>query len=300
MKLFKNYLFNVLTLFSILLLIFTIAFFTKTISANDEKNNIVVTWETPEEGTAVSFNSDNEYAKSPPILLSSHSDHPLKIKTSIDLSPILQRLILPGSEDSGSETEDQVENDKNNIGIKAAQKAIEFYEKKIKTINVNGSLLNIETDCSYFVRAAYWEGSNHTMDLFRESISTKSIDPNKATGVTLLASYFKKNHRYNVKTPEIGDIIIFDNTYDKNHNQQRDDNYTHTGIVTAIREDNTIEFIHGNIGRTIKKGFINFTHKDVSTINQKPVNSYIRPHYSWENDTRQNLASYLVRAFGGF
>jgi hypothetical protein len=266
-------------------------------AVSEKKNapdNITLAWETPEEGSAVSFNSEKEYVNAPPVLRSSRAN-PVVIKTSIPMAPTLKRLILPGSEDSATEDVDD-----NTIGIEAAKKALEFYENKTRTVNVNGTVLNIETDCSYFVRAAYWEGSHHTRDLFMESLSTKSINPNKATGVTLLAAYFEKNHRYITENPRIGDIIVFDNTYDKNNNQVRDDFFTHVGIVTGIRDDGTIEFVHGNISRTIKKGYINFKYKDVSELNKKPVNSYIRPHYSWEKDVAQSLADHLVRAFAGF
>jgi len=260
-----------------------------------EPGNVTLAWEVPQEGTAVSFSSEKEYLNAPPILQSTKTES-VVLKTSIDMSPTLGRLILPGTEDEPVPGED----DDSSLGYRAAQKALEFYDKKISTVNVNGTVLNIETDCSYFVRAAYWEGSGHTRDLFRDSLSTKSVDPRKATGVTLLSGYLEKHQRYQAANPRVGDIIIFDNTYDKNQNQKRDDYYTHTGIVTGIRDDGTIEFIHGNIGRTIKKGYINFKYKNVATNDKKPVNSYIRPRYFWEKDTAQSLASYLVRAFGGF
>jgi len=273
----------------------------KTIAKNEETNSenvVTLSWEVPEEGTAVNYFSQKEYSTSVPILRSNNS-MPMVIKTSIPVSPVLKRLILPGTEDKPSE-ENTIEDSENITGFRAAQKAIEFYEKKIHSVNVNGAVLNIATDCSYFVRAAYWEGSNHTLDLFAESISTHSIDPKIATGVTLISSYFKQKYRYQTRNPRIGDVIIFDNTYDKNQNQARDDYYTHTGIATGIRNDQTIEFIHGNIGRTIQRGYINFNFRNDSVKNQKQVNSFIRPRYSWDKDISASLASHLVRAFGGF
>ena len=281
----------------------SLLFLPATASADQKKNsddNLMLSWETPEEGTAVNYNNDRDYAEAPPVLRSSRSK-PLLVKTQINMAPVLQRLILPGTEDQVNENEDDEGNSPElDIGRKAAQKAMEFYENKVKTVNVNGSVLNIETDCSFFVRAAYWEGSGHTKDLFRESIAAKAVELKKATGVTLLSSYFEKNYRYQTKKPRVGDIIIFDNTYDKNRNEKRDDPYTHTGIVTNIRADQTIEFIHGNIGKTIKKGYINFQYQNNAMIDNQPVNSYIRAHYTWEKDKNLSLASHLVRAFAGY
>lgn len=267
-----------------------------------EKNSgkVLLQWETPEAGSAVSVDSEKEYLNQPPTLFSTGKSHK-KTKVRVDMAPVLQRLIMPGTENEAgqSENEEYVPQEAG-LGQKAAQKALEFLEKHITHVNVNGTNLNIERDCSFFVRAAYWEGSGHTVDLFRESLATHSANANTSSGVVLLDSFFRKHHRYIKSNPKVGDLIIFDNTYDKNHNQKRDDYMTHVGIVTAIRKDHTIEFVHGNISRTIKKGYINLEHKDTSNFKGQPVNSYIRPRYSWESNPSHNLASYLVRAFGGF
>ena len=269
--------------------------------AEKSRKKVTLSWETPQEGSAVNFNSEKDYMSAVPVLQSTGAS-PKILQVQLDMAPEvpkLQRVILPGSENEPDDTSAEEILD-NKLAYQAAQKAIDFYENKITTVKIQEQAYNIATDCSFFVRAAYWEGSNHTRDLFMESISSNAIDPNKATGVTLLAFYFEKNHRYQPRNPKVGDIIIFDNTYDKNNNQKRDDYYTHTGIVTKIRDDETIEFIHGNIGRTIQRGYINFHHKNAFRLNDKPVNSYIRPKYSWEKSPNENLSSYLVRAFGGY
>ena len=187
----------------------------------------------------------------------------------------------------------------NEMALKAAEAALFFLNNKITSVNVNGRVLRIDHDCSYFVRAAYWKASDQTMDLFEQAISTGAAPMNLTSGVQFISLLFEKNYRFGKKDFQIGDVIIFNNTWDRNKNRKRDDMYTHVGIVSAVDEDGTIEFIHGNVGRTIKKGYINFDHPDVARLGEKPVNTYLRPKYAWENNSSLNLTSNLVYAFGG-
>ncbi|MDH4200218.1 MAG: CHAP domain-containing protein [Spirochaetia bacterium] len=277
------------------LFVVTVIFVIPSASGKSKSNHkIILKWENPDEGTAVDFNTEKEYLRNIPVL-SSHGE-PSETITEVSLEPVLQKLILPGSENVDNAEEELFPD---GMGLRIAKKALEYFEKKTRVVNINGQNLNIETDCSYFVRAAYWEGSGHTIDLFREAVQGRVTDLRTATGVILLDALFRKNHKFDPKSPRVGDVIIFDNTYDKNNNQKRDDYYTHTGIVTGIRQDHTIEFVHGNIGRTIRKGYINFDHKNISVYESQPVNSYIRARYSWDEPVR-SLASYLVRGFGRY
>ena len=46
------------------------------------------------------------------------------------------------------------------------------------------------------------------------------------------------------KVPEIGDLIFFNNTYDRNRDGQLNDPLTHIGIVERVDPDGTVAFIH--------------------------------------------------------
>jgi len=43
-----------------------------------------------------------------------------------------------------------------------------------------------------------------------------------------------------------GDVIFWDNTYDRNGDGVWNDPLTHTGIVTAVKADGTVEFTHSH------------------------------------------------------
>jgi hypothetical protein len=264
---------------------------------------IVLNLETAPDGSAVSVNSDEEFARMKAV------DHFGSVKKervmfSVDLSSGAKerrvRIDLDPAPDQDQKPSDQIPSGGASLPERAALKAEKFLAENITSVNVNGSVVRIDRDCSHFVRAAYWEASNHTVDLFEESIATGAAGANSGSGVVLLGRYFEKNYRYRKGRAAIGDVIIFDNTWDKNKNRIRDDLSTHTGIVTAIRDDGTIEFVHGNVGNKIKKGYINFQHPSVSAHEGKPVNSYLRPKYSWETDGSKNLAVSLVNGFGGY
>lgn len=182
---------------------------------------------------------------------------------------------------------------------KIAEAAKYFYQNKVKHYKIGRRTLRIDQDCSHFVRAVYHRASNGHIDLFREAIRSKTVSANIRGGVRLLATYFKKKHRY-AKIPQIGDIIIFHNTYDVNRNQRYDDYYTHTGIITGKRSDGTYTFIHGNAGRYIKSGYINLDYPSKYKKKGKIINTFVRVRYKWMKKTDPVMSAQLATRFGGF
>jgi peptidoglycan DL-endopeptidase CwlO len=71
------------------------------------------------------------------------------------------------------------------------------------------------------------------------------VDPEDPSGVSLLhrmASERGMLHRNRV--PEVGDLVFFDHTWDRNRNGRADDALTHVGIVERVDPDGTITFLH--------------------------------------------------------
>jgi len=267
-------------------------FFATAIFSQKNSNEIILNWTNPENGTAVDIDSDQSFDQSTPVSEAGSLD---QTELKLQVSPRVSVTLTPEQQKINNEANTE-------IAAKAAQVALDFYMSGTKVVKIKGSSVHINSDCSNFVRAVYYVASDSKVDLFEESIATGAASANSGSGVYLLAKYFEKNHHYKKKSANVGDVIIFDNTWDKNNNQKRDDNYTHTGIVTAVRDDGTIEFIHGNVGRDqIKIGYINFKH-NTTTVEGTPVNSYLRPKYKWEGnlDRSHNLTFFLLRAFGGY
>jgi len=46
------------------------------------------------------------------------------------------------------------------------------------------------------------------------------------------------------KVPDVGDLVFFDDTHDRNGDGRADDPLTHVGIVERVDADGTVTFIH--------------------------------------------------------
>jgi len=189
--------------------------------------------------------------------------------------------------------------------IKKLQKKIAYWAEyflkhKIRYAYISGRKKNIYRDCSFFVRAAYWKATGKKIDLLKASLSSGAGSYKLRTGVQFQYAYFKKKKRYTRRKPQIGDVIFFDNTYDKNRNRRRDDWLTHVGILTQKRKDGTFLFVHGNASRRIKRGYINIKHRSTYRRNGKILNTFMRRRYRWEGRKAKVMTGDLARGFGGF
>lgn len=75
-------------------------------------------------------------------------------------------------------------------------------------------------------------------------------------GTATLFEYCKDAGLLHRESAAPGDLVIFDNTYDRNRNRKSDDPLSHVGIVTGGRDDGTVIFVHVGSGR-IRKGHMN-------------------------------------------
>lgn len=132
-------------------------------------------------------------------------------------------------------------------------------------------------DCSGFVAAAYAAGGH--------DIGGSSADMwERARDAGVL-------HRR--KSPEVGDLAFFDDTYDKNRNGRRDDPLTHVAVVEAIADDGTIVLVHyGSKG--VARITMDLRQPDVHIDEQGILrNSYVRAA-----GKGKRLAGELFRDFG--
>ncbi len=136
------------------------------------------------------------------------------------------------------------------------------------TINVRGTPFRY--DCSNFIRGMF---SVLDVDLF--SLSAENTGAN---GVTLI---FKFMERYGEnpfrQLPSVGDVIYFDNTWDKNGNGRLDDPLTHVGLVESVDSDGTVNVVH-RANRGIVRDAMNLLRPhDARDENGKSLNGYLRP-----------------------
>jgi probable lipoprotein NlpC len=98
-------------------------------------------------------------------------------------------------------------------------------------------------DCTGLVLAIYWYAG---IDLARD------FEQYSGNGVQrLYRSLEKENLLYSSPHPATGDIIFWDNTYDRNGDGVWNDSLTHVGMVLASRPDGNIQYVHLNYSRGI-------------------------------------------------
>ncbi len=132
-------------------------------------------------------------------------------------------------------------------------------------------------DCSGFVAAVYAqtgrELSGSSADLYARA---------KEAGVL-----------HKRKTPAVGDLAFFDDTYDRNRNGRRDDPLSHVAVVEAIADDGTIVMVHyGSKG--VARITMDLRHPNVHIDDDGILrNSYLR-----SGGKGDRTAGALFRSFG--
>lgn len=159
----------------------------------------------------------------------------------------------------------------------------------VKRLFVKGK--SFSHDCSGTVMAIYWYAG---IDLTRDF-------PKYTGGGTERIYKFLKHEGllYKTKLPAPGDIIFWDNTYDKNKNGKQDDYLTHMGMVVNVDGDGTIQYIHENYRKGIIMASMNLYKSDkyFEIIDGKKIilNDPIRMRGSPKSD--KWLSSQLYRDF---
>jgi hypothetical protein len=149
-------------------------------------------------------------------------------------------------------------------------------------------------DCTGTVLAIYYYAG---IDLSRD------FDRYSGGGVMrLYQSLDTQGLVYETRTPVTGDIIFWDNTYDRNGDGQWNDPLTHVGMVMAGSGDGTIEYVHLNYRRGIIIEYMNLNNPNVhESLEQgavKIVNSPIRMKQAGKPHPERWLSSQLYRGFG--
>jgi len=88
-------------------------------------------------------------------------------------------------------------------------------------------------DCTGLVRAVFFR---HGIDLFRQAEGD--------SGVAAIWRYAQRHGSLHREKPRPGDIVFFNETYDRNRDGRENDGLTHVGIVDRVDADGTVLVIH--------------------------------------------------------
>ncbi|MBN1835188.1 MAG: CHAP domain-containing protein [Spirochaetales bacterium] len=149
-------------------------------------------------------------------------------------------------------------------------------------------------DCTGAVLAIYYYAG---IDLSRD------FDRYSGGGVMrLYQSLEARDLVYDSRAPATGDIIFWDNTYDRNGDGQWNDGLTHVGMVMAAGEDGTIEYVHLNYRKGIVIEYMNLNspdvHQNLERGSVQIVNSPMRMKQKDQGHPERWLSSQLYRNLG--
>jgi hypothetical protein len=115
-----------------------------------------------------------------------------------------------------------------------------------------------------------------------------------AAGLYRLADERGLVHRN--KVPSIGDLVFFNNTYDRNRDGRANDPLTHVGIVERVAPDGTVTFVH-RVRRGVLRYKLNRFKPDQRRDPQsgKVLNHYLK--YGRGKPAGKKLTGELFHAF---
>ncbi len=153
---------------------------------------------------------------------------------------------------------------------------------------VNGQ--EFPADCTGTVLAAYWGAGLNPVKYFH-LYSGNGVKRLNDMGEAYELNYFDA-------LPSPGDVIIWDDTYDKDGDGKWGDPFTHAGIVVSVSENGQITYLHYNYVRGVVLEKMNLFKPDEYTNDAgELVNSPMRMRSHRHIKPDAWLASHLVRGF---
>jgi hypothetical protein len=110
----------------------------------------------------------------------------------------------------------------------------------------------VNDDCSGLMHLAYW----------RPGLSLMPEDPRP--GENGVAAIYRKARELGVlrERPRPGDLVFFQDTYDRNRDGRRNDGLTHIGVVERVSQDGLVTFVH-RAGGGVKRSRLHLYRPDV-------------------------------------
>lgn len=147
------------------------------------------------------------------------------------------------------------------------------------------------TDCSGLVLAVFAAENNPLDELLKDAKLGES------TVSALYRAAANRNLIHKHRVPDIGDLVFFDNTWDRNMDGRANDPLTHIGIVERVDPDGTISFIHRSRGGVLRYKMNLFSprvRRDPKT--NKVLNQYLGV-YSKNSARTWQLSGELFNSF---
>ena len=149
-------------------------------------------------------------------------------------------------------------------------------------------------DCIGTVSAAWW-GAGYDIQRDFAKYSGNGV-------LRLYASMKDWGVLHEMRDPKPGDVVFWENTYDRNGNGVLyDDGLTHAGIVIEVESDGTVHYLHSSYSRGVVIAYFNLKHPaEPFGPGGKVWNSpmYLGANYNKTNNPPRWLSGDLWSAFG--
>ena len=114
----------------------------------------------------------------------------------------------------------------------------------------------------------------------------------------MLLYLFCKDGKRLKKKPKAGDLVFFDNTWDKNRDGKINDPLTHAGIVVKVDSDSTVHFIHHTTHHGIIEDVLNLKNPSKRTDENGNESRVLTVPFN--GDVYTGLFEYIVKALSWF
>lgn len=130
------------------------------------------------------------------------------------------------------------------------------------------------------------------------AIYTRAGLPVEGSVASLFDRYAAGGALHRRKKPSVGDLVFFDNTFDRNGNGRLDDTLTHIGVVIGVAPNGTITIAQGGTSRGRTLLVMNLMHPDArEDAAGATLNEPLRRAQPNDPPGTKYLASQLFRAF---
>jgi len=147
----------------------------------------------------------------------------------------------------------------------------------------------LPTDCSGYLRGLYTLAG---VDLFSEGLPSDN-------GVRAMVRWVERRgvlHRH--KVPSAGDLVFFDNSYDRNGDGRLNDPFTHAGLVEQVLADGTVLIIHATNHGIVREPMNLFRPREEADPDGRVINAPLRRKTSRDPPRMPRLMSELFAGFG--
>lgn len=141
------------------------------------------------------------------------------------------------------------------------------YSDKFNLNKFHGT--RIGGDCSGLITAI---NERHNNAIFNPSELNKYFKSGRKSQA--MFNLYKDKNQISYDEPQVGDLVFFNNTTRQTKGAKNKELITHVGIVSKVKEDGTVEFLHNVRGKNIKS-VMNLDNPDAKTKGKTAINDYI-------------------------